>query len=154
MASQEFFKFIWSHRLISQLQRAFTEVPNVFNYQVENLGAGVDIETRAIFEGVLDMKHTITSAKIISQGTPIGIDNSNTCVISILNGTNVIATKTYDTAIPFPANNVSDSLGELSEIYKVLENGEKLHLEVTNGATADPPAFMLEIQYKNADVDV
>jgi hypothetical protein len=152
MASQEFFKFIWSYRLTKQLQRAFTEVPNIFTYQVTNIGEGVDFTTRAIFESMFNMKNIITSARIISQGTAVGIDDSNTCIISILNGTNVIATKTYNTAIPFPDINVSDSLGDLSEIYKVLENGEKLHLEVTNGVTVDLPIFMLEIQYTITDV--
>lgn len=119
----------------------------VFSYQVADLGAGADITTRAIFEAPAGATLTITGAKIISQGTAAGIDDSNTCVVSILNGTNSIASITFDTDPAFPAENVSASLGALNGTYKVLAAGEKLHLVVTNGTTANPPAFMLQVEY-------
>jgi hypothetical protein len=124
---------------------------NVISYQIEDLAAGADIATRAVFECPTGKKITITDAKIISQGSASGIDNSNTCVVQILNGTNSIVSKTYNATTAFLANNVSGSLGTLSSTYKVLAAGEKLHLVITNGATANPPAFMLQVDYTIAD---
>lgn len=119
----------------------------VFSYQVEDLAANADITTRAIFECPAGCTVTITSASIISQGTAAGIDDSNTCVVEILNGTNSIASVEYDADPAFPAENATGSLGNLSETYKVLAAGEKLHLVVTNGTTANPPKFMLQVVY-------
>ncbi len=130
---------------------ATTAKKQVFSYKVEDLAADADISTRAILEVPTGLVFTITAAKLISNGTAAGIDDSNTCVVSILNGTNAIATVTYNATTAFPAENVSGSLGTLSATYKVLSAGEKLHFTVTNGTTANPPAFQLQIEYTIAD---
>jgi len=127
-----------------------TAKTRVFNYQVEDLAANADITTRAVFECPTGLAYTITAAKIISQGTPAGIDDSNTCVVQILNGASSIASVTYNTSVPFPAVNVAGSLGSLSA-SKAIAAGDKVHLVVTNGTTANPPAFMLQVEYTVAD---
>ena len=123
----------------------------VLTYQVEDLAAGGDITARPIFVAPSGVDVTIVSASIIPQGAPAGIDDSNTCVIALSDGTNAIASATFDTDPAFPAVGVTTSLGALDATYKVLGAGEKLYVAVTNGTTANPPAFMLEIVYTVAD---
>lgn len=123
----------------------------VVNYQVEDLAANADIAGRALLEVPTGMVFTITDARIISHGAAAGIDAGNTCAVAIKNGSNAIATATYDNATPFPDENASGSLGALNATYKVLAAGEKLVLAVTNGATANPPAFMLQVTFTIAD---
>ena len=46
-----------------------------------------------------------------------------------------------------PAENASGALGALSVANKVMAAGTKLHFTVTNGATANPPAMVLQVEY-------
>ena len=130
---------------------AATAKTHVLNYQVENLAANADITDRPIFEVPAGMAATLTSAVIISQGTAEGIDGGNKCTIKLTDGTNTIVEYDIDGDPAFPADGASASLGELSATHKVLAAGDKLELSVTNGANADPPAFMLQITYTLAD---
>jgi hypothetical protein len=119
----------------------------IFSYAVEDLAAGVDITARPIFVVPAGVDITIIQADIIPLGSAAGIDDSNTCVISITDGTHAIASVTYDTDPGMPAAGVVGSMGALDGTYKVLSAGEKLNIVVTNGATANPPGFMLQIAY-------
>lgn len=130
---------------------ATTSKTNIFSYQVEDLSAGGDIADRVIFVSPSGLDVTLVSASIIPQGSSAGIDDSNTCVIKLSDGTNTIVEATYDADPAFPAAAAVTSLGALSETYKVLSASEKLYLSVTNGATANPPAFMLQVVYTVAD---
>ncbi|MEM5794752.1 MAG: hypothetical protein AAGU23_00545 [Bacillota bacterium] len=130
---------------------ATTAKTHILNYQVSDLGAGVDIAAQVIFSAPAGLDVTLVSASIIPQGTAAGIDDSNTCVIALTDGTNTIVTQQYDTSPAFPAAAAVTSLGTLDETYKVLSAGEKLYLSVTNGTTANPPAFMLQVVYTVAD---
>lgn len=123
----------------------------VLCYQIEDLAAGGDITARPIFVAPAGVDVTLVSASIIPQGSSAGIDDSNTCVVALTDGTNTIVTITYDTDPAFPASAAAGDLGALSETYKVLSAGEKLYLVVTNGTTANPPAMMLEVVYTVAD---
>lgn len=114
-------------------------------YQVTNLEANGDITSTGLFVCPTGFTFTISSIDIISQGTAAGIDDSNTCVISVLNGTNAIVAKTYNTATTFPADGTSGNLGALDETHKVITAGQIIKFTVTNGTTADPPAFILQI---------
>lgn len=118
----------------------------IIKYQVEDLAAGADIAARSIFVIPAGYRFTVTAAKVLSQGAPAGIDDSNTCVVAVANGSNNIVSKTYNTGTAFPANGVADSLGALSATYKELAAGAVLKFSVTNGTTADPPGFMLQIE--------
>lgn len=125
-----------------------TAKTRVLSYQIEDLGAGADIAARAIFVTPAGLDATITSVDIIPQGTNAGIDDSNTCVIAIADGAgNSIVSKTYNTSTPLPGSGVVGNLGSLDGTYKVLSAGEKLTVAVTNGATANPPALMLQVTY-------
>ena len=114
-------------------------------YQVIDLAAGADVTSTGLFVCPTGFTFTISSIDIISQGTAAGIDDSNTCVISVLNGTNAIVTKTYNAATTFPADGVSSNLGALDETHKVITAGQIIKYTITNGATADSPAFILQI---------
>lgn len=118
----------------------------VLSYQVEDLAADGDISARALFVAPAGVDVTITKASIISQGTPAGIDDANTCVVELLNGADSIVAKTYNTATAFPADGVQGDLGALAA-FKALAAGSVLKLSVTNGAAANPPRFMVQIEY-------
>ena len=124
---------------------------HILNYQVEDLAMGADIADRVIFFAPTGIDATIVSASIIPQGDDAGVDDTNTCVIKLSDGTNTIVEKTYNESVGFPDAAAEGSLGTLDEDYVGLAAGEKLYLSVTNGATANPPAFMLQVVYTIAD---
>lgn len=123
--------------------------PVPFLYQVENLAAGVDIgdgtaaNARTIFLAPAAL--TVGTITILSQGTPAGIDNANPLVIGVYRGTNLIVSKTYNTTTPFPANHAISSLGTLAN--NVFAFGEDLRIDVVGGATANPPSFIVQVEY-------
>jgi hypothetical protein len=123
----------------------------VFNYVIEDLSAGADISTRAIFACPVGMVATLQKAVIIPQGSAAGIDGSNTCAISLLAGTDAIVTKTYSNTVVMPNANVIGDLGSLDATHKVLVSDELLHITVTNGATANPPSLILQVTYTLAN---
>ena len=122
-------------------------------YQVIDLAADADITSTGLFVCPAGFTFTISSIDIISQGTAAGIDDSNTCVISVLNGTNAIVTKIYNTGTTFPADGTSDNLGALDETHKVITAGQIIKYTITNGATADSPAFIIQIIGELATVE-
>jgi hypothetical protein len=124
---------------------------HVITYAIEDLAAGGDISTRVLFVAPTGVDVTITSASIIPIGTAAGIDDSNTCVVALSDGTNDIVSATYNTSNALPAAGSVGDLGTPHVTYKVLSAGEKLCLSVTNGATANPPAIILQVTYTVAD---
>jgi len=130
---------------------ATTAKTHIFTYQIEDLGAGVDISDRVIFFAPAGIDVTLVSASIIPLGTSAGIDDSNNCLVGLTDGTNSIVATAWDSSPAFPSVGTVNSLGTVDATYKVLSAGEKLVLNVTNGATANPPAMMLQVVYTVAD---
>jgi hypothetical protein len=120
-------------------------------YNVEDLGAGVDITDRPIYFVPTGLATSLVSADIIPLGNPAGIDDSNKCTIKLTDGTNIIVEKEFDADPAFPSAGTVTNLGALDGTHKNLAAGEKLTLSVTNGTTANPPAFTLQIIYTLAD---
>lgn len=119
---------------------------------IENLAAGADIAARACFMAPLP-GCTLTNIGIIPQGSSAAIDDSNTAVIAIATAAgDAIVTKTYNTATQPPAANVHGTLGSLSSTYKVLTAHEVITIAVTQGSSADLPAFILNLEYVVANV--
>ena len=118
----------------------------IFSYQIDDLSADADIADRALFVVPTGYALTLTDIKVISQGSPSGIDDSNTCVVVVKNGSNAIVTKTYNTATAFPAAGTAESLGSLSATYKALAAGAIVKFSITNGTNANPPAFMVQLE--------
>lgn len=130
---------------------ASTAKTHVLCVPVEDLAADGDIAARAVFEVPAGLVATLTDARIIMQGSAAGVDDANTCVITLTDGTNTIVSKTYNTGTAMPAANASGSLGALDATHKVLAAAEKLHFTVTNGTTANPPAMVLQVAYTLAE---
>jgi len=112
---------------------------------VENLAAGADIADRPVF--VHPRAVTLVSVGILTEGAPAGVDDGNTVVLTVADDAdNTIVTKTYNTGTQPPTNDYED-LGALNATHKVLQAGEHVTLTVTQGATADMPAFSVVIRY-------
>jgi hypothetical protein len=125
-----------------------THNPQMLSVFVEDLSANVDIADRVILECPTGYAITLTGAVIISNGTASGIDDSNKCTVLLEdNSSNAIVSKEFDTDPAFPAAGSSVSMGALDGTHKILAAGEKLLFSVTNGTTADTPAFLLQITY-------
>lgn len=110
---------------------------------VEDLAAGADITNRPIFAS--PTKCLVLSAGILTQGAPADVDNANTSVILLEDdASNALVTKTYNTGTQPPSSDYED-LGSLSNAEYAA--GEHLMLSVTNGVTADLPAFVIILEY-------
>jgi len=113
-------------------------------HAVENLAAGADIAARAIH--AFDQDAWIASARVVNQASAAaGIDGSNTCVVLLATGAGTVVTETFDGTTTFPAANAAQDLGALSNAH--VSAGDVMTLAVTNGTTADPGPFLIEIDY-------
>lgn len=74
-----------------------------------------------------------------------GINDANTCVVQLATGAGILATATFNTTVPFPAANGSFDMGAITNVHAL--PGHVLTLAVTNGATADPGTFLVEVDY-------
>lgn len=126
----------------AQLNAAPTRI---IGYEVEDLNADGDIVSRPIWYCPAGYKLTISDILLLSQGTASGVDASNTAVITLSNGTNAIASKTFNNTVVFPAIATVTNLGTLSTTYKVINAGEVIRLSVTCGTSADLPGFVVEV---------
>jgi len=129
--------------IILRLDTAHRQIKTIL-HPVENLAAGADIAARAI--QAFDTDAWLISARIVNQATAAaGIDNLNTCAITLATGIGTVVTKSYDATTVFPAANTKDDLGALSNQH--ISGGNVLTLTVTNGATADPGPFLVIVDY-------
>ena len=114
-------------------------------YRVEDLAAGADISARPVF--VSPTACTLVSIGILTEGAPAGVNDANTSVIALTDdASNSIVSKTYNTGTQPPSSDYAD-LGSLNATNKVLSAGEHVLLSVTNGPTADLPAFTIILEY-------
>lgn len=115
-----------------------------------HLGAGVDYTAKTIFAAPSGGA-IISRLAIVPLAASAGIDNANTAVLAFTRGSDAgaVLTKTYNTATQPPTANTSPStsLGTLSATNKVLGANETLRLAVTQGVTADLPAFQIIIEW-------
>lgn len=113
-------------------------------YDVGNLAAGADLAETAIHQ--FKEEAWIVEARIVNGATAAsGIDNSNTCVVAVKSGAASVASKTYNASVTFPAANAGDDLGTLTN--QRAADDDVLTVTVTNGATADPGPFAVEVDY-------
>ena len=115
--------------------------------KVEDLAAGVDIADRIEMVVPTGQTWLITDSKIISNGTASGIDDSNKSTVVLKNGTNAVFSKEFNTATTFPAAGASTS-PTLDGDYTSVAAGSSVKLSVTNGSTADTPAFSVQVTMK------
>ncbi len=111
---------------------------------IEDLGAGADIAARAMH--AFEKEAWIVSARVVNQATAAaGIDNSNTCVVAVAVGGSSVASKTFDATTTFPAANNSSDLGTITNPH--VSAGGVMTVAITNGATANPGPFIVEVDY-------
>ena len=113
-------------------------------HAVEDLSAGSDIAARAVH--AFDTDGWLVSARVVNQATAAaGIDNSNTCVVALATDAGSVVSKTFHSTATFPAANGEADMGALGNTRA--EPGYVMTLAVTNGATANPGPFLVEIDY-------
>jgi len=109
---------------------------------VENLAAGADITDRIVYAASTGL--VIDSVILFTQGTPAGIDDSNTVVLSLKNeGGQTLLTKTFNTANQPPTSDSVDLSSLLDTDYTTLSTGDILLLNVMCGTAANMPGFGL-----------
>ena len=113
-------------------------------HTVEELSAGSDVAARAVH--AFDTDGWLVSARVVNQATAAsGIDNSNTCVVALSTDAGAVVSKTFNSTVTFPSANSEADMGALSNTHA--EPGYVMTLAVTNGATADPGPFLVEVDY-------
>ncbi len=123
----------------------FRKLVKTLTHAVANLSAGVDISARAIH--VFPDGANVTAVRVVNQDAAAsGIDASNTCVITVaVAGGETVATVEFDATPAFPNANTPYNL-TLTE-HTAIAAGGVLTLAVTNGTTADPAGFLVEVDY-------
>lgn len=113
-------------------------------HAVEDLGAGADIAARAAH--AFEKDGWIVSARVVNQASAAaGINDSNTCVVTLATGAGTVVTETFDSTTTFPAANTAQDLGSVGNVH--VGAGSVLTLAVTNGTTANPGPFVVEVDY-------
>jgi hypothetical protein len=111
---------------------------------VEDLTAGLDITARAVH--AFGQAAWITAARVVNQSTAAaGINDANTCVVQLTIAAATVAGKTFDTANPFPAVNAVAGMGAIAAPRAAA--GNVLNVAVTNGTSANPGPFLIEVDY-------
>ena len=114
------------------------------SHAVENLSAGQDITTRGIH--AFEADGWAVSARIVNQSTTAaGIDNSNTCVVTLATGAGTLVATTFDATNTFPAANQTKDMGALGNTH--VTAGSVMTLAVTNATSANPGPFTVELDY-------
>ena len=129
--------------IILRIDPAAVRIKTVL-HAVEDLAAGADVAARAMH--AFDGDARIVGARIVNQATAAaGIDNGNTCVVTLATGAGTVASETFDSTTVFPAANTDHDLGVVSNAH--VGAGEVLTVAVTNGATANPGPFLVAVDY-------
>lgn len=108
---------------------------------VYNLPQGVSIVDEPIWTPAQGM--VLTSLVLLVKGTPVGIDNSNTVVLTLKNEGNIVLTRTYNTTNQPPTEDTEDLTGYLIDTYTTFAIGDLMTLSLSQGSIANMPAFSL-----------
>jgi hypothetical protein len=122
----------------------------VFNYKVEDLGAGADLTARAFFVAPFALT-VLDSVQVIPEAASAGVDGSNTLVLTLRNITasEDIATITRTTDL---AANTPVAL-TLTAANADIAASDVLGLVVTQGAAANAGTFLFQFAYQRQTVD-
>lgn len=112
-------------------------------YRLADVAADADLAATVIFQPGRAI--TVHNVYIMPDGSATGIDDSNTSVWTVTNGTTNLVSKTYNTTNAFPADSVQDSLGTIA-VPTIAATG-RIELAVTNGTTANTVATEVTIVY-------
>ena len=132
-----------SNEIVLRIDPAGRLVKTV-THAVENLAAAADITARAVH--AFDAEGWIVAARIVNQATAAaGINDANTCVVTLATPAGTVVSETFDSTTAFPNTNTAHDLGAISNAH--VSGKMALTLTVTNGTTADPGPFLLEVDY-------
>lgn len=113
-------------------------------HAIEDVAAGVDIAARAAHLFANDA--WIVSAAVVNQGTAAaGVNDANTCVVAVATGAGAVATATFNSTTAFPSANAAFDMGAVGNARALA--GHVLTVAVTNGTTANPGPFLVEVNY-------
>jgi hypothetical protein len=112
-------------------------------YIAAALAANHNLTATAIW--CADRPIRITDVNIFPDGSSSGIDNSDTSAWVLKNGSNTVASTTFNATITFPASHTLTSLGTIAN--PVVAAGGYLNLTITNGTAAATPATIVQIGY-------
>lgn len=113
-------------------------------HSVEDLSAGADIAARAIHH--FNSPAWLVAARVVNQATAAaGIDNGNTCVVAIATDAGSVVSTTFNASTTFPTANTRFDMGALANTP--VRAGYIMTLAVTNGTTANPGTFLVEVDY-------
>lgn len=118
-------------------------IPHTVSFLQSNLAAGADVAAIPVFVVPAGFKFTVTEMDIISQGAAVGVDDADTALFTINVGATVLATKTFNTSVVFPASGVVSNMGAIANGVRVA--GDVITFTNTNGTTADLPAYIMQI---------
>lgn len=113
-------------------------------HAVEDVGAGVDITSRAV--RAFDGPAWITAIRVVNQASAAaGIDDSNTCVVSLVRTAGAVGSVTFNSTTTFPGANTHLALTGLTNLHVTAP--DVLLFSMTNGTTANPGPFLVEVDY-------
>ena len=136
---------------VTLAQMAASAKTQILTTFVPGLSADGDLAAGPLMVVPTGMTATLSSVTLLPMAASSGIDDSNTSVFTLTDGTNTIVTKTYNASVAFPAAGAAGSLGTLDGTHKVLAAGEVLTLSITNGTSAATPALSVQVVYTLAD---
>jgi len=115
-----------------------------FTYELADLAAGGDLAATPVFVVPAGYKFTLVAVNLIAKGDDAGIDAANTSVFTLAVGATAKAGFTFDGTAGkvYPDNGASKAL-TISDA--ALAAGDVLTVAVTNGATADTPASLVQV---------
>jgi hypothetical protein len=132
-----------SGQIVLRIDPQRTRIKTI-THAVEDLSAGNDIGVRAIHH--FESPGWLVSARVVNQAVAAaGIDNSNTCVVALATDAGAVASATYNASNTFPAANARKDMGALTNPFAAA--GSVMTLAVTNGTTANPGSFLVEVDY-------
>lgn len=112
-------------------------------YRLADLDANADLSASVIWAPGMDVY--VHAVYIVPDGSAAGVDDSNTSVWNVSDGTTAMVTKTFNTSNAFPADNVQNTLGTVTK--NVIASDGRVELTVTNGTTANTVATEVTVVY-------
>ena len=117
-----------------------------------NLAAGADIAGQVIIAIPHGYTAALLDAKVISAGAAGGVDDANTSVFAVKTGATALAGFTFDTDNAFPGAGLLQTFDLEVGAAGPIAQDAVIVFDCTNGATADLPAFTVQITLELTEI--
>lgn len=125
-------------------------IRNLHRHEVDPGTAGTDISARAVFVAPYALT-VLDSVKVICTEAVVGVDGSNTLVLTLRN---ITATEDIATLTRTDVNSANDVLAlTLTAANADVASGAVLGLTVTQGATADAGRLVFQFETQPQTID-